>query len=148
MTNSESRIFLNTKIVRLKYTRLFCRSMITVDCRNIPSLKSPLAIYTSDKVGAVPALKIHEFVLAPLSEEEVNSKKVIEAIKSFLNSLSIEKHFAVIQKNNIICIISLDDYKLEDLPSQPSDQFFSCIHCGHITQFESVHNNHMKIHYL
>ena len=122
--------------------------MITVDCRNIPSLKSPLAIYTSDQVGAIPALKIHEFVLAPVSDEDVNSNKVIEAIKSFLNSLSIEKHFAVIQNNNLISVVSLDDYKLEVLPIQPTDQFFSCIHCGHITQFESVHNNHMKLHYL
>ena len=127
---------------------MICQPMITVDCRNIPSLKSPLAIYTSDQVGAIPALKIHEFVLAPVSDEDVNSNKVIEAIKSFLKSLSIEKHFAVIQNNNLISVVSLDDYKLEVLPIQPTDQFFSCIHCGNITQFESVHNNHMKLHYL
>lgn len=122
--------------------------MITVDCRNVPSLKSPLAIYTSDQVGAIPALKIHEFVLAPISEEEIDSDKVIKAIKNFLNSLAIEKHFAVIQNKNLISIVCIDDYKLEDLPTHPTDHFFSCIHCGHVTQFESVHNNHMKIHYL
>lgn len=122
--------------------------MITVDCRSTPSLKSPLAIYTSDQVGAVPALKIHEFVLAPLNDEEIDSSRVIKAIKSFLGSLSIEKHFAVIQKKDTISIVSLDDYKLEELPTQPTDQFFSCVHCGHLTQFETVHRNHMKIHYL
>lgn len=122
--------------------------MITVDCRNIPSLKSPLAIYTSDQVGAIPALKIHEFVLAPVNDENIDSVRVINAIKSFLNSLAIEKHFAVIQKKNLISIVSIDDYKLEGLPSQPTDQFFSCVHCGYVTQFEAVHNNHMKIHYL
>jgi hypothetical protein len=122
--------------------------MITVDCKSILSLKSPLAIYTSDQVGAVPALKINEFMLAPLNDEEIDSSRVIKAIKSFLGSLSIEKHFAVIQKKNIISIISLDDYKLEIPPSLPTDQFFSCVHCGHLTQFESVHKNHMKIHYL
>ncbi|MHB8602399.1 MAG: C2H2-type zinc finger protein [Nitrosotalea sp.] len=122
--------------------------MITVDCRVVPSLKSPLAVYTSDQVGAIPALKIHEFVLAPLSDEDVDSTRVIKAIKDFLNSLSIEKHFAVIQNKNVISIVALDDFKLEGLPSQASDQFFSCIHCGHVTQFETVHNNHMKIHYL
>ena len=122
--------------------------MITVDCKDVSSLKSPLAIFTSDQVGALPTLKKHEFVLAPLSDEEVDSAQVITAIKSFLNSLSIEKHFAVIQKNNVISIVPLDDYKLETQPTQLTDQFFSCVHCGHVTQFEAVHNNHMKIHYL
>lgn len=122
--------------------------MITVDCRSILSLKSPLAIYTSDQVGAVPALKINEFMLAPVSDEEIDSGRVIKAIKSFLESLSIEKHFAVIQKKDTISIIPLDDYKLEEQPTHPTDQFFSCVHCGHITQFETVHRNHMKIHYL
>lgn len=122
--------------------------MITVDCRSIPSLKSPLAVYTSDQVGAIPALKIHQFVLAPVSDEDVDSTRVIKAIKDFLNSLSIEKHFAVIQNKNVISIIALDDFKLEVPPMQATDQFFSCVHCGHVTQFETVHNNHMKIHYL
>jgi hypothetical protein len=122
--------------------------MITVDCRSIPSLKSPLAIYTSDQVGAIPALKIHEFVLVHVSDEEIDPSIVIKAIKSFLESISIEKHFAVISKKNTISVIPLDDYKLEMPPSQPTDQFFSCVHCGHITQFETVHRNHMKIHYL
>jgi len=122
--------------------------MITLDCRDIPSLKSPLAVYTSDQVGAMPALKIHEFVLAPISDEDIDSGLVIKAIKSFLESLSIEKHFAVVQKKNMISVVAIDDYKLEVRPTQPTDQFFSCVHCGHVTQFEAVHNNHMKIHYL
>lgn len=122
--------------------------MITVDCKDIDALKSPLAIYTSDQVGAMPALKLHEFVLAPITDEDINPSNVIQAIKSFLASLSIEKHFAVIQKKNTITIIPIDDYKLEAKPSGPTDQFFSCVHCGHVTQFEAVHNNHMKIHYL
>src|SRR5574337_18483 len=122
--------------------------MITVDCRSIPSLKSPLAIYTSDQVGAIPALKIHEFVLAHVNDENIDPVRVIKAVKSFLESISIEKHFAVISKKNTISIIPLDDYKLEIPPQQPTDQFFSCVHCGHITQFETVHRNHMKIHYL
>lgn len=122
--------------------------MITVDCRDIHSLKSPLAIYTSDQVGAVPALKLHEFVLAPINDEDVDPERVIQAIKSFLGSLSIEMHFAVIQKRDTISVVAVDDYKLESQPTQPTDQFFSCVHCGHVTQFEAVHNNHMKIHYL
>jgi hypothetical protein len=122
--------------------------MIIVDCKDVQALKSPLAIYTSDQVEAIPALKIREFVLAPLGDKDVDSEKVIKAIKSFLNSLDIEKHFAIIQKKNVISIVSIDNYKIEGDLSKPTDQFFSCIHCGHVTQFESVYNNHMKIHYL
>lgn len=122
--------------------------MITVNCRDIPSIKSPLAVYTSDKVGAMPALKLHEFVLAPIDDEEINATDVITAIKMFLTSIGCERHFAVVQKNDVITVVSLDGYKLESFPQGKSDQFFSCIHCGHITQFETVHNNHMKIHYL
>ena len=119
-----------------------------IDCKDVPSLKSPLAIFTSDQVGALPTLKKHEFVLASLSNEEIDATRIIKAIKSFLNSLSVEKHFAVIQKNKVISIVPLDDYKLETQPTHLTDQFFSCVHCGHVTQFEAVHNNHMKIHYL
>lgn len=122
--------------------------MITVDCRDIPSLKSPLAVYTSDQVGAVPALKIREFVLDAISDDGVDAARVIKAIRNFLDSLSIEKHFAIIQNKNLISVVAIDDFKLEMQPVQITDQFFSCVHCGHVTQFEAVHNNHMKIHYL
>lgn len=121
--------------------------MITVDCRDVPSLKSPLAIFTSDRVGAVPALKINEFVLAPIDDEEIDPAKVIEAIKTFLVSISADKHFAVIRKKDTISVVSIDDYKLEVKPGT-TDQFFSCVHCGHVTPYETVHNTHMKIHYL
>ncbi|MDE1811330.1 MAG: C2H2-type zinc finger protein [Thaumarchaeota archaeon] len=122
--------------------------MITVDCKDILPLKSPLAVYTADQVGAAPALKIREFVLDPISDEEIDSASVIKAIKAFLDSLSIAKHFAVIQNKDLISIVALDDFKVEPQPTQPTDQFFSCIHCGYVTQFEAVYNNHMKIHYL
>lgn len=121
--------------------------MITVDCRDIPSLKSSLAIFTSDRVGAMPALKIHEFVLAPIEDEDIDPTKVIQAIKIFLESIAVDKHFAVIRKKDTISVVSIDDYKLEIKPS-PTDQFFSCVHCGHVTPYETVHNTHMKIHYL
>jgi hypothetical protein len=122
--------------------------MITVNCKDILSLKSPLAVYTSDQVGAVPALKIREFVLDSVNNEDVDAASVIKAIKNFLDSLSIEQHFAVIQNKNMISIVAIDDYEIEVQPTHPTDQFFSCVHCGHVTQFEAVHNNHVKIHYL
>ena len=122
--------------------------MITVNCKDILPIKASLAVYTSDNVGAVPALKKNEFVLAPISDEEINPWAVMKAIKIFLGSLGCEKHFAVICKNDVISVVALDGYKIESPQQRPTDQFFSCIHCGHVTQYESVHNNHMKIHYL
>lgn len=122
--------------------------MIIVNCRDVPSIKSSMAVYISDKVGAVPALKKHEFVLAPIDDEEIEPSEVIKAIKIFLSSLGCERHFAVIRKNDMISVVSIDDHKLEPTPQGPSDQFFSCIHCGHVTRYEIIHNNHMKIHYL
>lgn len=122
--------------------------MITVNCKDILPIKSSLAVYTSDNVGAVPALKKNEFVLAPIDDEEINPSDVMKAIKIFLASLGCEGHFAVICKNDVISVVALDGYEIESVPQRPTDQFFSCIHCGHVTQYESVHNNHMKIHYL
>jgi len=122
--------------------------MITVNCKDILPIKSSLAVYTSDNVGAVPALKKNEFVLAPIDDEEINPSDVMKAIKIFLGSLGVEKHFAVICKNDIISVVSLDGYEIENVQQRPTDHFFSCIHCGHVTQYESVHINHMKIHYL
>lgn len=122
--------------------------MIVVNCKDIPSEKSALAVYTADQVGAIPALKIHEFVLSPLEDEEIDVTGVITAIRMFLASIGREKNFAVTRKNNIISVVSIDGYKIGSSPQKISDQFFSCIHCGHVTQFETVHNNHMKIHYL
>lgn len=122
--------------------------MITVDCRDILPIKSSLAIYASDKVGAVPALKLREFMLAPIDDEDIDPKNVIDAIKNFLLSIGVDKHFAVIQKKNTVSVIAIDDYKIESFGPSSSEQFFSCVHCGHVTRYETVHNNHMKIHYL
>ena len=122
--------------------------MITVNCRDILPIKSSLAVYTADQVGAIPALKSREFILASIEDEKINPANVITAIKMFLASMGCERHFAVIQKNNVISVVALDGYKIESSTPSISDQFFSCIHCGHVTQFETVHNNHMKIHYL
>ena len=108
--------------------------MITVNCKDILPIKASLAVYTSDNVGAVPALKKNEFVLAPISDEEINPSAVMKAIKFFLGSLGCEKHFAVICKNDIISVVALDGYKIESPQQRATDQFFSCIHCGHVTQ--------------
>ena len=44
--------------------------MIIVDCKDVESILHELAIYVSDQVAAVPAMKFHQFVLAPIMDDE------------------------------------------------------------------------------
>jgi hypothetical protein len=123
--------------------------MITINCREVEGIKSALAVYVSDQIGAIPALKSHEFMLAPIDDQEkIDEGRVIKEIKNFLNSIGEEENFAVINTNNIISIISINGKVLEPTNNLSIDQFFSCTHCGYITRYETVYKNHEKIHYL
>ena len=123
--------------------------MITVNCREVESIKSSLAVYVSDQIGAIPALKSHEFMLAPIDDQEkIDEGKVIKSIKNFLHSIDEENNFAVLCKNDVISIVSINGKVLKGPDPTSTDQFFSCTHCGFITSYESIHKNHEKIHYL
>src|SRR5438309_11247200 len=116
--------------------------MITVDCKEIEPIKSSLAVYVSDQVGAIPALKSHEFMLAPINDQEkIDENEVIKLIKNFLDSIKEEKNFAIIRRNKIISIISINGRVIPSLDSTHTDEFFTCTHCGFITSYESVHKN-------
>ena len=122
--------------------------MITVDCREVESIKSELLVYVSDQVGAIPTLKLHEFVLSPIQDEDVIDEiEVITSIKEFLNSIGEARNFAVISKAGVILIKSISGKTIERESMSPT-QMFSCIHCGFVTQYEVEYNNHVKIHYL
>jgi len=122
--------------------------MITVDCRDVESILHELAIYVSDQVAAVPAMKFHQFVLAPImDDEQVDQDGVITAIKEFLESIGENHNFGVIANEDIVTIKSLFGKKIERL-AKPTGEMFSCAHCGHVTRYEVEHNNHVKIHYL
>ncbi len=122
--------------------------MITVDCRDVESIKNELLVYVADQIGAIPALKIHEFVLSPIEDEDViDTSEVITAIKEFLDSIGEIRNFAVISKNEVILIKSIYGKTIERKPSQTASMF-SCTHCGFVTQYEVEYNNHVKIHYL
>ena len=122
--------------------------MITVDCRDVESVLHELAIYVSDQVAAVPAMKLHQFVLAPIMDEDlVDQNQVITSIKEFLESKGVNRNFGVIANGDIITIKSLFGKKIERL-AKPAGEMFSCAHCGHVTRYEVEHNNHVKIHYL
>ncbi|HEV2193646.1 MAG TPA: C2H2-type zinc finger protein [Nitrosopumilaceae archaeon] len=123
--------------------------MITVNCREIEGIKSALAVYVSDQIGVIPALKSHEFMLATIDDQEkIDESRVIKSIKDFLSSIGEEKNFAVLHKNNVISIVSINGKVLESADNLSTDQFFSCTHCGYITRYETVYKNHEKIHYL
>src|SRR5579872_1922685 len=112
--------------------------MITIDCREVEGIKSSLAVYVSDQIGAIPALKSHEFMLASIDDQEkIDENKVVKSIKNFLSSIGEEKNFAVINKNNVISIVSINGKVLESTDNLSTDQFFSCTHCGYITRYRS-----------
>ncbi len=122
--------------------------MITVDCRDVESILHELAIYVSDQVAAMPAMKLHQFVLAPIMDDEpVDQNEVIMSIKEFLESIGENRNFGVIANGDIVTIKSLFGKKIERL-AKPAGEMFSCAHCGHVTRYEVEHNNHVKIHYL
>ena len=122
--------------------------MITVDCNDVESILHELAIYVSDQVAAIPAMKFHKFVLAPImDDEEVNRDEVITSVKEFLESIGEKHNFGVISNGDNVVIKSISGKKIER-SAKPAGEMFSCAHCGHVTRYEVEHNNHIKIHYL
>ena len=122
--------------------------MITVDCKDVESILHELAIYVSDQVAAVPAMKLHQFVLAPIEDDEpVDQVEVITSIKEFLESIGEKQNFGVISNGDNVIIRSISGKKIER-EAKPVGEMFSCAHCGHVTRYEVEHYNHIKIHYL
>jgi hypothetical protein len=122
--------------------------MITIDCRDVESIKSELVVYVSDQVAAIPTLKTHEFILSTIEDDEtIDTNEVITSIKEFLDSIGEGRNFAVISTKQVISIRSISGKKIER-ESTPQPQMFSCTHCGFVTRFEVEHTAHMKIHYL
>ena len=122
--------------------------MITVDCKDVESILHELAVYVSDQVEAMPAMKFHKFVLAPIIDDEpVDQALVITAIREFLESIGEKHNFGVISNGNNVIIKSINGKKIER-EAKPVGEMFSCAHCGHVTRYEVEHFNHVKIHYL
>jgi len=124
--------------------------MITVDCRDIESIKQELLVYVADNVGAMPALKLHEFVLSPVDDEPILHAEVVTAIKEFLDSLGEIRNFAVITQGDVIVVKSVTGKVIErEQPAHKNvEGMFSCTHCGYVTRYETEYLNHVKIHYF
>ena len=122
--------------------------MITVDCHDVESIQNELVVYVADQIGAVPNLKYHEFILSPIEDDGViDQNEVVTSIREFLSSIGEQTNFAVISRGDIISIESIRGKTIER-DQKSSSGLFSCPHCGHVTQYEVVHNTHMKIHYF
>jgi hypothetical protein len=122
--------------------------MITIDCKEVLSIKNELLVYVSDEVAAIPTLKHHQFTLSTFDDDEViDTNLVVTSIKEFLNSIGEGSNFAVISNNDTIRIKAISG-KIIERDAAPQSDMFSCTHCGFVTRYEVELNVHMRIHYL
>jgi hypothetical protein len=122
--------------------------MLTIDCRDVLSIKNELVVYVSDQAVAIPTLKHHQFTLSTFDDDEIiDTNSVITSIKEFLESIGEGHNFAVISNNEIITIKSISG-KVIERDAAPRSDMFSCTHCGFVTRYEVELNVHMRIHYL
>ncbi|MBI1662628.1 MAG: C2H2-type zinc finger protein [Nitrosopumilus sp.] len=122
--------------------------MLTIDCKDVISIKHELVVYVSDQVAAIPTLKNNQFTLSTLDDDEViDTNTVITAIKEFLDSIGEGRNFAVIGNHNMISITSVSGKTIEREPTK-QQEMFSCSHCGFVTQYQVELETHMRIHYL
>lgn len=122
--------------------------MLTVDCKDVESIRNELLVYVSDQVAAIPTLKNHQFTLSMFDDDVIDPNVVISSIKEFLDSIGEGHNFAVISSNDVITIKSIGGKTIERDPPPPSSELFSCTHCGFVSRYEIEYQNHMKIHYL
>ncbi len=122
--------------------------MLTIDCKDVLSIKNELIVYVSDEVAAIPTLKHHQFTLSTFDDDEViDTNLVVTSIKEFLNSIGEGTNFAVISNNDTISIKAISG-KVIERDAAPQSEMFSCTHCGFVTRYEVELNVHMRIHYL
>ncbi len=123
--------------------------MLTIDCKDVLSIKNDLLVFVADKVAAIPTLKHHQFTLSTFDDDEIiDIASVISAIKEYLDSIDEGNNFAVISSNETISITSISGKIIERDDTVQQSDMFSCTHCGFVTRYEVELNVHMRIHYL
>jgi len=122
--------------------------MLTIDCKDVLSIKNELIVYVSDQVAAIPTLKHNQFTLSTFDDDEViDTNSVVTSIKEFLTSIGESTNFAVISNNDTISIKAISG-KVIERDAAPQSDMFSCTHCGFVTRYEVELNVHMRIHYM
>jgi hypothetical protein len=100
--------------------------MLTIDCKDVLSIKNELLVYVSDQVAAIPTLKNKQFILSTLDDDEIlETSTVISAIKEFLNSIGENHNFAVISNNDTISITSIRNYRKIMILANRIKKFFN-----------------------
>lgn len=123
--------------------------MLTIDCREIEPIKHELSVYVSDQIGAIPAIKSHEFVLSPIDDDDlIDISGVVSSIREYLESIGENRNFAVIVQRDMIVVRSINGKSMTRDSMGVGDEMFSCPHCGFVTRYEVEYNVHKKIHYL
>ena len=113
--------------------------MITIDCKDVEPILNELAIYVSDQIAAIPAIKLHKFVLAPIEDDEpINHAEVVTSIKEFLESIGERRNFGVISNNNNITISQFLGKKLSGLQNQ-------LVRCFHVRIAVMLLNTRLSI---
>ncbi len=121
--------------------------MITVKCDQVKVILNELAVYVADQAEAIPTLKISEFMLSPIDDEEPDKSLVVTAIQEYLESIGEGHNFEVVPVSDVIFIKSTTG-KVIEKESRPNPGMFSCPHCGFLTQYEEEYHVHTKAHYL
>lgn len=123
--------------------------MITVDCKNVKSLKHKLSVYVADRLGVLPVLKSDKFILIPLDDSQsIEKSAVLTAIEEFLESKKLKEDIQVIPKDEHIVIRPFDGKEIKEFAEPRKELFFECTHCGFMTQYEIEWKNHKLIHYI
>ena len=102
--------------------------MITVNCNDVLPIQHELLIFVSDDIGAIPAVKHHEFVLSPIEDDDkIYPEQVIISIKEYLDSIGEANNFGVVANSDTILIKSIDGKKINKV-IPPVRSIRSC--CG------------------
>jgi hypothetical protein len=102
--------------------------MLTIDCKDVVSVKNELLVYVADQVAAIPTLKNHQFTLSSFDDDEIlDTTAVISAIKEFLDSIDEGQNFAVISNNDVINITSISGKVIENTAPQSEHEMFSSL---------------------
>ena len=120
--------------------------LITIDCREAEHLKQEMAVFVSDWLGVIPAMKLHEFMLTTLDDKKLDSDYVVKALKEFFASIGETANYGVLPHDDVIVIKYLHDKPLPK--AKQTNSMFSCSHCGYVTPYEVLLQTHMKMHYL
>jgi len=102
--------------------------VITVNCNDVLPIQHELLVFVSDDIGAIPAVKHHEFVLSPIEDDDkIYPEQVIISIKEYLDSIGEANNFGVVANSDTILIKSIDGKKINKV-IPPVRSIRSC--CG------------------